>query len=198
MQWKNLVWVGAGLLALAPSAVLATGQFSVHGGVGYNKALNDGYPDGSLGIQGGVLYNAQPNFGLGLEVGYLGLGSYSASYEGVNGKVDGDISISQIPVNGIFQYSFHPSGRVQPMLMGGVGLYSSRIETKLSGATQGFSASTSTTSTASDFGFNAGAGVKLGRSSQAVRFGGDARFHLVMTEGESTKMLNVMGRVYFN
>lgn len=182
---------------LAPTVVVGS-PLSVNCGVGYNKAVNDGAPDGAVGIHGSLLVKAQRNLSAGLELGYLDLGTSHVVLFGSAADAIGSANVTQIPITAGLEYNLSPDGTIHPLLVGGVGLYVSQIDAKVTVLGQQGSLTFRDSTTETDLGFNVGSGIKFGRPSQTVRFGADARFHLALTEGESTRMVNVMGRLYFN
>jgi hypothetical protein len=185
-------------IALSAPTVGLGSPVSVNCGVGYNKSVNEGAPDGAVGIHGSLLVKAQRNLSAGLEVGYLDLGTYYTVLFGSQADAIGSADVTQIPITAGFEYNLSPEGTMHPLLVGGVGLYVSKIDAEVTVLGQQGSLTLSDSSTETDLGFNLGSGIKFGRESQTVRFGADARFHVVLTEEESTRMVNVMGRLYFN
>jgi hypothetical protein len=48
-----------------------------------------------------------------------------------------------------------------------------------------------------DFGLCAGLGFLFGSPRSQLRAGMDGRFHIIMTEGETTNVIAMMGRLFF-
>ncbi len=168
---------------------------SFYGGLGFAKMLEDGAPGGSLGITAGAMLALAGAEGLsiGAETGYLMLGNTDIGMF--------KISQSIIPFTGQVWYDLAPEDSMSPMLTGGIGLYNVRAKVEAFG----ISASDSETK----FGFNFGGGLKFGDPDASMRFGFDARFHLVMlgsdddefeddsNSSSTAKLLTVMARVFF-
>lgn len=186
-----------GLAAFVVSGANAAGSpWSFYGGLGYGKALNDGAPGGSIGLQGGVIYTFpnSPQFGIGGEVGYLMLGKESRSEcFGLAGCADADVTWSTIPITAQGYYFLQSKGSSAPYLTGGLGFYDTEVEVDVNVAGfGGGSASASET----DLGLNFGGGVKMGKGD-GMKFGGDGRFALIMSDGESIKLITIMARIFF-
>lgn len=177
----------AAMLVISVQPAQAEG-LSFYGGAGFSKVLNDGAPDGSIGITGGVMFplSSVENLSIGGELGYLMLGKVEES-SGFFGDLE--VTWSMIPITGQVWYEVPTAGSVTPLLTGGAGFYMTRVKVEF----MGMSESDSET----DFGINFGGGLKFGDPDASMKFGADARFHLVMTEEESTKLLTLMARVFF-
>lgn len=197
MQRLSVVLVVLLVLALLPVGAQAQDKpYLVHGGLGFVKALNDEAPSGSIGLHGGVIYRLQnaPQVGLGGELGYFLLGTESVNfYDGLT-VVEADAKWSAVPITGQFYYFLQP-GVSTPYLTGGLGLYMFKVDYDIS--IPGYGSLFSGDISETDFGVNAGVGMLFGTPRQPIRFGLDGRFHIVMTEEESTNIVAVMGRIFF-
>lgn len=183
------------LLLLCVQPGQAESQLTFYGGLGYGKILNDGAPDGSIGITGGVMYplSNMENVSIGGEVGYLMLGKVDDSVCGPYGCFGGNLTWAVIPITGQAWYAVPTEGSMTPLLTAGLGLYMSRVKAEV---TTPFGSADDTTSD-TDFGLNFGGGLKFGDPEANIKFGGDARFHLVMTEGDSLKVITLMAKIFF-
>jgi len=164
-------------------------------GAGFAKLLEDGAPGGSFGFLAGMHYKvpSTPGLAIGAEAGYLMLGGEDETmvFDGI--PVEASVDWSIIPVTGQVTYFMgDEAAQAMPFVTAGGGLYQLRVEVEASA--MGLSASD--TETSSEGGINFGGGVKMNTDSR-MSFGADARFHLILTEGESTNALTVMGRVFF-
>jgi hypothetical protein len=190
------------VLALVCVPVTASAQekpYLIHAGLGYCKVLNDGAPDGSIGLQAGMIYRipSSPKVGIGAEIGYLMLGSVSVSESDYYGNYRNvDVKWSAIPVNAEIFYFPQLKGPT-PILMAGLGLYPIKVKADASASIGGYSGAASASTTNTDLGINLGGGFLFGESRSTMRFGFDARFHIIMTDVESTNMITAMGRIYF-
>jgi hypothetical protein len=186
------------LLSLPVAASAQEKPYLIHAGIGYCKVLNDGAPGGSVGLEAGMIYRipSSPKVGIGAEIGYLMLGSvtYSEQYFGDYATLTG--KWSSIPV--MAQLYYFPQLRGPgPVLTAGLGLYPIKITVDAEAGVGGYYGAATTTTTNTDFGLNFGGGFLFGTSRNSMRFGIDARFHLIMTDVESTNLITAMGRIYF-
>jgi opacity protein-like surface antigen len=165
------------LLALALLAVWswpAAAQTNLTGSVyaGYARSLEDGAPDGSIGLRGNAFYMVHPAIGVGAEFGYHMLGKIEpVSFKAIQ-------ATGQVMARSVI-------GNVRPYGVGGAGLYDLRA------SAGGESRSDS------NFGFNLGGGVQFKPSPGPVSFGVEARWHDILTSDKSTNLLTVMGGVNF-
>jgi len=197
MQRLSVVLVVLLALALIPAGVEAKPKpYLVHGGLGFVKALNDGAPGGSIGLQGGVLYRLEqsPEIGIGGELGYFLLGTESVDFYDGFELIEAAAKWSAIPITGQFYYFLQPTAST-PYLTGGVGPYMFEVDYDFSAPGYGTFLSGDISET--DFGVNAGVGMMFGDGQKPLRFGIDGRFPIVLTEEESTNIVAVMGRVFF-
>jgi hypothetical protein len=173
-------------------------QFFV--GAGYGKWIETGAPGGSVGFEGGVLFKVHPQIAVGGELGYqmLGKNSVTENFEGYYATAESKYSL--IPVTGQVYWMIPVQGTMQPMLTFGLGLYNFRWSGSVTsnvpfsqGLLGGFGASDSETKA----GFNFGGGLKFGDPNAKMRYGVNAKYHIVSTEGKSTNVIQIMGRVYF-
>jgi len=182
-----------GLAAILPMSAAAELPFTIYGGAGFGKWMEDNAPDGGVGFGAGIIYPFQNSpFAIGADLGYQMLGSY----DGVYGLVDevAEIKLSVIPVTAQGYYMIPVSGSVAPYLGAGVGFYNMRtkVEYKVDlPLLQEFDDTYSST----DMGINLGGGLKFGGADSKMKFGADARFHIIMTEDESTNLVTVFGRI---
>lgn len=189
------------VVALLSQPVTASAQekpYLIHAGLGYCKVLNDGAPDGSVGLQAGMIYRipSSPRVGIGAEIGYLMLGSVTSSSSVYGDYMTVTAKWSSIPV--MAQIYFFPQLKgPTPVLTAGLGLYPIKVNADASASAGGYTASASASETSTDLGLNFGGGFLFGTSRSPMRFGFDARFHLIMTDIESTNLITAMGRIYF-
>ncbi|RPH56489.1 MAG: porin family protein [Acidobacteria bacterium] len=178
-----------GLVLLVGSVQAQEKPLTLYGGLGYAKSMNDDAPGGSIGIQGGMIYRLQDKpFALGGEFGYLMLGS-----DDVDGGLffpDSEVTLSTIPLTGQ-AYFLIPSEGMAPYLTGGLGFYVTKYDIDFE-ESDTFDTDDSNT----DLGINLGGGLMFGDPSQSVRFGADARLHIIMTEDESTNVIALMARIF--
>jgi hypothetical protein len=179
----GVIVLAAGLAQAAAEGGSRKGEWDFAGGVGYTKELNSGAPGGSIGAQLEGIYMVSPEFGVGPMVGYYVLGKNSIDL-GDGTMVDETFSL--IPITAQGEYLIASKGNVKPYLMGGAGIYMSRVSAN------------GTSDSNSNFGFNVGAGFESVKNSMG--YGAEARFHLVTASngGESGKMLSVMATVHFH
>jgi opacity protein-like surface antigen len=164
-------------------------------GAGFAKWLEDGAPSGSFGFLAGMHYKipSTPALAIGAEGGYLMLGGEDETEVIESIPVEASYDLSAIPITGQVTYFIGDEGaQAMPFVTAGGGFY--QLRTSVEASAMGVSLSD--TDTSSEVGMNFGGGVKMNTDS-SVSFGADARFHLVFTEGESTNLLTVMGRVFF-
>ena len=186
-------------LVLPPATASAAEKpYLVHFGVGFSKALTDGAPGGSVGLQAGLIYRLQqtPQVGIGGEIGYMMLGSNTNTvYDGVI-SAEETAKWSTVPITGQIYYFVHPSMST-PFLTAGLGMYQFRLNYDASASGFGNSYAISADVSETDFGLNVGAGMLFGTSRNQIRFGADARLHMIMTEGDATNVIAILGRLYF-
>ncbi len=155
---------------------------------GYAKWLEDGAPDGSFGVGGGMAYmfRSMPMMTVGAEVHYLALGSEDVG--------DVEVTWAVIPVTGQVMYFMEMESRAMPFLTGGAGLYHLRTDVDCEDDCMGLFVED--TETDNKGGINLGGGLKI-ETDGRMSFGADARIHIVFTEDETTNILTVMGKVFF-
>lgn len=185
------------LAALLPTPSAAELPFTIYGQVGYGKIMEDNAPDGGIGFGGGIIYPfANSPFAVGAELGYDMLGK--ESFEGIMGVGSGEWTFSTIPVTAQAYYIIPTSGSVGGYLDAGAGFYNFRVKTKAEADLGEFGDySIDETNSETDLGVNLGGGLKFGGADSNMKFGADAKFHIIMTEGESTNMVTVFGRIFF-
>jgi hypothetical protein len=146
--------------------------------LGYGKITNNGAPDGSIGFGVGLMYQfPTSNWGLGAEACYQNLGSVEAGTE--------EASFSTIPVTVQLNHMFPSAGTTSLYLGAGTGFYSTSVEVGDVDASN------------TDLGLNFGGGLKFGSATSTLKFGVDGKYHIIMTEGESTNMISLFGRIFF-
>lgn len=172
------------LAAALATPALAAGPLHVYSGLGFGKVLEDGAPGGGLGINVGLIYQlATSPIGIGAEASYVMLGK-----EDVLG---GEVKTSTIPVTAQLYYMFPSSSGTSAYIDAGGGFYST--EAKFEANVGGQEADASET----DAGINFGGGVKFGSATSTIKFGVDGKYHIIMTEDESTNMITLFARVFF-
>ena len=190
------VFAALAMLLLCVSIGQAETPLTFYGGLGYGKILNDGAPDGSIGLTGGVMFplSSVENLSIGGELGYLMLGKVDERECDMFGNCyEGEMTWSLIPITGQVWYAVPTEGNMTPLLTGGLGFYMSRVKAEINTP---FGSGDDTTSE-TDLGLNFGGGLKFGDPEASIQFGGDARFHLVMTEGDSLKVIAIMAKIFF-
>ena len=199
---RHLPFVLLVVVALLSQPVTAVAQekpYLIHAGLGYAKALNDGAPGGSIGLEAGMIYRipSSPRVGIGAEIGYLMLGSITNSlYDGYGSYYNETAKWSSIPVMAQIYYFPQLKGPT-PVLTVGLGLYPIKLNYSEEAGVGTAYGQYATDATKTDLGLNFGGGFLFGTSRSSMRFGIDARFHLVMTDVESTNLITAMGRIYF-
>ena len=187
-------------LVLVPARASAEPKpYMIHGGVGFVKALNDNAPDGSIGLHGGLIYRLQnsPQVGIGAEFGYYMLGSESYSESDFYGNyVEVEADWATYPILGEIYFFVTPRTST-PYLVGGLGLYPLKVSVDAAASYNGYGGSASGSETETNMGINGGLGFLFGRPGAQLRFGADGRFHIIMTEGDSTQLIALMGRIFF-
>ncbi len=186
---------------LISQAAIASAQekpYLIHAGLGYCKALNDGAPDGSVGLEAGMIYRipSSPRVGIGAEIGYLMLGSVTYTDYYFTNYAELTAKWSSIPVMAEIYYFPQLRGPT-PVLTAGVGLYPIKIKIDAETSVGSYYGTGTTSETNTDLGLNLGGGFLFGTARSPIRFGLDARFHLIMTDVESTNLITAMGRLYF-
>lgn len=190
------------VVALLSQPVTASAQekpYLIHAGLGYCKVINDGAPGGSLGLEAGMIYRipSSPRVGIGAEIGYLMLGSVTNSLSDDFGNYYTETAKwSSIPVMAEIYYFPQLKGPT-PVLAVGLGLYPIKLNYSEEAGIGGAFGQRALDLTTTDLGLNFGGGFLYGTSRSPMRFGFDARFHLIMTEVESTNLITAMGRIYF-
>ncbi len=190
------------LMAFVVSTASAKLPFTVFGEVGFGKLMEDGAPGGSVGFGAGLIYKvpSTPVLGIGADLGYVMLGKDSESAEfggGVGGSIEAKWSV--IPVTAQVYYLFPSKSSMGGYLDGGAGFYNTRVKVSGTADLGGFgSYSVDDTSSDTNFGVNFGGGLKFGQADKKMAFGVDGKFHVIMTEGNSTNMLTVFGRLFFD
>lgn len=196
MRLGSVILVVVLALAILPAGAIAQSQkpYMIHGGLGYCAALNEGAPDGSVGLHGGIIYRLEgtPEVGIGGEFGYYMLGSTSYTETDGFNFFEVEAKWTTYPILGELYYFVSPKIST-PYLVGGVGVYNLKINVEA--ATNVATASLSGSDT--NFGVNGGLGFLFGSPRSQLRFGADGRFHVIMTEGESTQVIAIMGRIFF-
>lgn len=172
----------AALTALALVAFLvptaAASPVAWYSGIGYGKVMNDGAPDGSIGFGVGLVYQFNnSNWGLNCEAAYQNLGSTDTGA--------GEMTMSSIPITVNLNHTFPSTGTTSFYLGAGTGFYNTSVEVG------DFDDSNT------DLGINFGGGLKFGSATSNLKFGVDTKYHVIMTEDESTKLLSLFGRIYF-
>ena len=197
VSFVGITTLALALLASAPA--MAAKPLSVFAGAGFGKAFEDGAPSGGIGVNVGLMHQFPgKQIAIGAEAAWIDLGSNDVMYSnGQGGSFDADVSTSTIPVTGQVYYIFPSSGSAGGYMDAGLGLYSTSVDVEVKGTGGGESFSVDGSTTESDFGVNGGGGIKFGNPEKSISFGVDAKFHIIMTEDESTKVGAVFFRIYF-
>ena len=195
------IYVLLGVLVLAaflPTPSHAELPFTIYGQAGFGKIMEDGAPDGGIGFGAGIIYPfANSPFAIGAELGYdmLGKEEYTDNIEGFDVSVSAKASV--IPVTAQAYYMIPTTGSVGGYLDVGAGFYNVRAKVEASASIGEFDYSLDDTESETDLGINLGGGLKFGAPEKSMKFGVDAKFHIIMTEVESTNMITAFGRIYF-
>jgi opacity protein-like surface antigen len=185
-------------LTFIAGGAYAAKPLSFYAGAGFNKCINDNAPSGSIGLMGGLIYQLKAPFAVGGEVGYMLLGKETNSVSGLFGaNYESKATWSTIPVTAQGYYLFPASGSALPYVTAGLGFYATKIKVEYSGNYEGYSVGQSVSNTNTDIGLNLGGGAKFGGSDAGVKFGIDGRFHIIMTDVESTKVIAAAAKAYF-
>lgn len=187
------------LAAVVPTQAAAELPFTIYGGAGFGKWMEDGAPDGGIGIGAGIIYPFENSpFAIGGELGYQMLGSYDYSYSGAVADASAEVKFSAIPVTAQGYYMIPVQGSVAPYVDLGLGFYSMRWKYDFEAGVEGLgSIGLDDTQSETDLGINLGGGLMFGEPDAKLRFGADLKYHIVMTENESTSIITAFGRVYF-
>lgn len=199
MRGMFSVFVALACVALLPGqAVSAASPFTIYGGLGYGKIMEDNAPDGSVGFSGGVIYQPQNlPVAFGGEIGYLMLGKNEISYYEKGVEASAALKWSTIPITGQLYYMVPTSGSVVPFVDVGGGFYNLRAKAEASADTEYGDFSVSGSDSETKFGINFGGGLQFGNPESRFSFGADARYHVIMTDVENTNLLTLFGRVYY-
>ena len=195
------IYVLLGVLALAaflPTPSHAELPFTIYGQAGFGKIMEDGAPDGGIGFGAGIIYPfANSPFAIGAELGYDMLGKFDESISVGQASASAEVTSSVIPVTAQAYYMIPTSGSVGGYLDAGAGFYNVRAKWEYKAEYAGFEIGDSETDSSTEMGINLGGGLKFGAPEKSMKFGVDAKFHIIMTEGESTNMVTAFGRIYF-
>lgn len=162
---------------LAPAAAAAQHPV-VFSQIGWGKIMESDSPGGSIGFGVGLAYQfPMSNWGIGAEGSYMSLGSQDTPA--------GEASYNTMPITGQLYHWFPTTGTTHAYLDAGMGFYNTGVEVG------------STDDSSTDFGFNFGGGLKFGSPTSSLKFGLDSKLHFISTEGESTNMLSIFGRIFF-
>ncbi|MBD3161973.1 MAG: outer membrane beta-barrel protein [Candidatus Eisenbacteria bacterium] len=199
----KLAWFTIVCVLLAAGAGTAGADrlpFWLYGNLGYGKWLEDGAPDGGIGLGAGIIYPLEDlPIAVGGELGYVMLGSYDYDFSGgFGGSVDAEASLSAIPILGQAYYMIPGGDALDLYGTLGLGFYNMRWDYDVSGEIGGIGGSFSDSESETEFGINLGAGTRFGKAERPLNFGFDFRYHIIMTENESTNVLTALGRVYFH
>lgn len=173
--------LGAALMAsvgAAPAVAQGGASFSLGGGL--TLPLSDFGEVAGTGFHGLAAVSFVPaNFPVGIQVDGM-FHRLGVDDDPVFGDVDANFQIIQGTANVVYRFANSPDTKVRPYLIGGVGLYNS----KLTGddVPDGFGSDT-------DFGVNAGAGFDFVAGSVGLFVEG--RFHNVFTEDDNTNFIPI-------
>ena len=121
------------------------------------------------------------------------LGSKEESYSDFGATGTMDLSMSTIPITGQAYYFFPSGDNLSFYGDVGAGFYSMRSSVDVTGVAGG-----SSSDSEMEFGINGGAGARFGDPDAQITFGVDVKYHVVMTEGESTDIITAYGRIFFH
>ena len=175
------VVLGAALMAsvgAAPAVAQSGAQFSLGGGL--TLPLGDFGDAAGTGFHGlAAVAFAPANFPVGFQIDGM-FHRLGIDDDPIGGDVDANFQIIQGTANAVYRFVTAEDTKVRPYLIGGVGLYNS----KLTGddVPAGLDSET-------DFGINAGAGFDF--VAGAVGLFVEGRFHNIFTEDESTNFIPI-------
>lgn len=167
-HWKSIA--AATVIATAVSAGSASAQ------IGWALGGGPSFATGDLGDVVDTGYNVQASANLSLPLLPVGI-----RIDGLFNKHPGEFESHRTiagNVNAVFSI---PSIGITPYVIGGVGMYNSKLDDNEDLGHEHESTS--------DFGFNIGAGVRLGLPGLAVF--GEARLHSIQAEGGSVRFVPV-------
>ncbi len=171
------VVLGAALMAsvgAAPAVAQGGAKFSLGGGL--TLPLGDFGDAASTGFHGLAAVSFQPkNLPIGIQVDGM---FHRLGVDQSN--VDANFQVIQGTANAVYRFANSAETKVRPYLIGGVGLYNS----KLTGDDVPDNVDGST-----DFGINAGAGFDF--QAGAVALFVEGRFHNVFSDGSNTNFIPV-------
>jgi outer membrane protein W len=160
-------------------------QFKVGATVGAQVPVGtsmDGFKTG-LGLNLFGKYMLKENMAVGLNLGFLGLGTESSGGDGD----DSSPSCRFLPVTGLFEYYFN-GDKIKPYIGADMGLYNFKVSYKSSGITYSDSKSY--------FGFAPVVGI-LYELNDKISLLGNLKYHYVATEGDAASMIGIhFGAVY--
>jgi hypothetical protein len=164
-----------------------------YAGAGYAKWLEDGAPDGGLAVGGGLIYElADMPLAIGGEVQYLMLGSVEGTTPVTGGTATLKVTTSTIPITGQVYY-MTPAGETSDFYgTAGFGVYMMRAKMELTAP----GISQESTGDETEMGMNVGGGMIFGDDTASMKFGFDAKFHLIFAD-ETTNMISAVGKILF-
>ncbi len=175
------VVLGAALMAsvgAAPAVAQGGAKFSLGGGL--SLPLGDFGDAASTGFHGLAAVSFQPNnLPIGIQVDAM-YQRFGVDDGGLAGDIDANFQVIQGTANAVYKFANSPDSKVRPYLIGGVGLYNSKltgddVPDNIDGST--------------DFGINAGAGFDF--QAGAVALFVEGRFHNVFSDGDNTNFIPV-------
>jgi opacity protein-like surface antigen len=167
-------------------------------GLGYGQFAEDGAPGGSVGVTVGVVHPLpQSNVAVGLEASWQGLGKDEGYATDGETTVAAKVTYSEVPITGQIYLPLAARPASTFYAGAGAGAYITRASAEVTASDNSGSFRISDSGTNTDFGFNAGLGVRLARGEGTIRgFGFDAKFHGILAT-DFTKMITAGGRLYF-
>jgi opacity protein-like surface antigen len=101
-----------------------------------------------------------------------------------------------IPILGEAMYFIPTEGGAAPYFEVGSGIYMLKFSVKASADCGGHYDSGEDSVSWTKFGFNFGAGVRFAPPESRTSFGVGARYHIVMTEGDTLTLLTAFARLF--
>jgi len=157
--------------------------FDIHAQLNVGATVGAQIPVGSsmegfktgLGVNVTGRYLIKENMAIGVNIGYLGLGTPDFGYDEVS------VSSSFIPITGLFEY-YIGSEKVKPYFGIDAGVYLFRVKASAMGV------SASTTETYVGFAPVGGIMIDL---SEKISFVANAKYHFVLSEGDNATMIGI-------
>lgn len=193
----TFLMVFVGLAQLPQPALPASLPFLTHADIGYGRCLDDDAPGGAIGGAIGIirLLDHRP-VGLGLDLGYVNLGTESHTHRLPGGRTDTRNERWFIaPVTGQAYWFLPTAEKARFYLDAGLGYYDvARADLERQSGNPSLPEDPKSEGV---LGMNGGVGWMSDRPQATFAYGFDLKVHTAWTEGESTEIVALFGRIYF-